>query len=746
MWFHRRHPRLRFIRQRDAMQCGVASLAMICGLLGRRVTLAEVERHCHPTAEGVSLKGIGDAATAMGLDNTAVKITLQELVLIGEPAILHWNQNHFVVLRRTSRNGTRFHIADPGKGTYTLSRAEFESRWLAGMSLGEEKGVAMFFEPTPSFFTAPQQACNEAPRGFRFLFGYVARYRRYFALIALGLTLGCAFQLVMPFLTQWIVDIGIGHRNIGFIWLILLGELMIVAGRTATDFIRRWLLLHISLRVNISLVSDFFIKLLRLPMAFFDTKLTGDLMQRMADHTRVQSFLTDQTLGIMFSFLSFVVFGVVLAIYSMPVFGVFIIGSAVYALWIVSFMHRRKVLDYELFEQQAINRNVTWEFITSMQEIKLQGCETRRRWEWEDVQADLFALQMKSLRLQQSRQAGSVFINEVKNIVITVLAATAVINGSITIGGMLAIQYIVGQLNSPVEQLMGLIYSIQDVKISLERINEIHCGTDEESNRSEPQSQSTSGDTPAAPQPQSITLKGVTFKYDLHSPVETLSDISLTIPQGKITAIVGASGSGKTTLLKLLLGYYPALTGEIAVGGTPLATMSLKEWRRRCGAVMQEGVIFSESIARNIANADGPVNTTKLHHAARIACIHDYIMSLPLGYDTRIGNDGTGLSLGQKQRILIARAVYRDPEFILLDEATNSLDADNERAIVGNLARFYGGRTVVVVAHRLSTVRDAHNILVLSKGRIVESGTHAQLIALRGHYYNLIRNQLELGS
>ncbi len=512
---------------------------------------------------------------------------------------------------------------------------------------------------------------------------------------------------------------------------------MIVLGRTATDFIRRWLLLHISMRINISLVSDFFIKLLRLPMSFFDTKLMGDLMQRIGDHSRVQNFLTGQVLNVVFTILSFIIFGIVLLVYNKLIFGVFLLGTVIYGVWISTFLRRRKVLDYELFEQQAKNHNRTFQFITTMQEIKLQDCERRRRWEWEDTQADLFAVQMKSLKLQQTEQAGSIFINEVKNIVITVLAATAVIQGQMTLGAMLAVQYIIGQLNSPVEQFMAFIYSLQDVKISLERINEIHTGKNEEPTAERATDFAGSKD---------ITLSNVDFKYDKHALRNTIENVSFSIPEGKVTAIVGASGSGKTTLIKLMLGYYPVSGGEIRLGARNLNQYNMKWWRRQCGVVMQDGVIFSESIERNIAVGDGDVDIARLEAAARIANIHDYIMSLPLRYATKIGRDGVGLSQGQKQRILIARAVYKNPDFIFLDEATNALDAKNERDIVQNLDEFYRGRTVVIVAHRLSTVRNADSIIVMDGGKIAEIGTHAELTARRGVYYNLVKNQLELGN
>lgn len=725
---------IQFIKQRDAMQCGAASLCMICTHLGFRFSLDKIEQVCYKTNEGVSLKSIYDGATAIGLKATALTLNCYGLTELKKPCILHWNQNHFVVLYKVDRNGNRFWIADPAKGKYKLNLDEFKRHWISTITNGQERGIAMYFETTDKVYMNDFQ---EKRQSSKFILKYIFQYKRYFSQIILGLALGCILQLIMPFLTQVIVDLGIKHKDIGFIWLILLGELMIVIGRTATDFIRRWLLLHISMRINISLVSDFLIKLLKLPMSFFDTKLLGDLLQRIGDHTRVQNFLTGQVLNIIFTFLSFIIFGIVLFIYNPLIFGVFAIGSVCYGLWITSFLKRRKVLDYELFEQQAKNQNKTYQLITSMQEIKLQDCEQRRRWEWEDTQADLFSVQMKTLKLQQTQEAGSIFINEVKNIIITVLAATAVINGHMSLGAMLAVQYIIGQLNSPVEQIMSFIYSLQDVKISLERINEIHEGKNEETNEYNVSEFNTE---------KSIVLTNADFKYDPHALKKTLTNVSFDIPEGKVTAIVGASGSGKTTLIKLILGYYPVISGSISIAGRNINEYNLKWWRRHCGVVMQDGVIFSESIARNIAVDDGDIDIVRLEKAAQIANIHDYIMGLPLKYNTQIGRDGVGLSQGQKQRILIARAVYKNPDFIFLDEATNALDAKNERAIVENLDEFYKGRTVVVVAHRLSTVKNADQIIVLDSGKVVESGNHATLIEKKGAYYNLVKNQLELGN
>ena len=723
-------------RQRDSLLCGITSLQMICKHYRACLTPDYLQKLCQEGSEGISLATLKFGAEHLGFKCLCGLSDLEELSK-SLPCILHWNQNHFVVLYKV-KNGKTFYIADPAKGLVKYNLEEFKKHWVSTQSGGEEKGIAMFLEPTPAFYEKMMDEEPKEERSFKFLFGYIKQYRKYFGQIVLGLLVGSLLQLILPFLTQSIVDVGIKNQNIGFIWLILLGQLMLTISRTAIDFIRRWLLLHISLRINISLVSDFFIKLLKLPMSFFDTKLMGDLMQRMGDHSRVNSFLTQQTLSIVFSLFTFIVFSIVLLSYNWLVFAIFMFGSLLYGGWLALFLRRRKVLDYELFEQQAINNNKTYEFITSMQEIKLQDCEQRRRWEWEDVQADLFNVQMKSLKLQQTQEAGSIFINELKNIVITVVAATAVIHGQLTLGMMLAVQYIIGQLNSPVEQLMSFFYSVQDVRISLERINEIHRMDDENGKQGL--------ETSVTDETKGIDMENINFKYDPHALKTIIDDVSLTIPKGKVTAIVGASGSGKTTLIKLMLGYYPVLGGQINIGGTDVNTLNKKWWRRQCGVVMQDGVIFSESIARNIAVDDKEIDKQRLQTAAEIACIHSYVMGLPLKYNTKIGRDGVGLSQGQKQRILIARAVYKNPDYIFLDEATNSLDANNERMIVEHLDEFYKGKTVVIVAHRLSTVKNADQIVVLDKGKVVEIGNHEELTANRGAYYNLVKNQLELGN
>lgn len=721
--------------QHDSMQCGIACLQMICKHFGREYSLNFLSKLCFATNEGVSLLGIDDAANKLGLKTLCVKASMDELDKISLPAILHWNQKHFVVLYKIKK-GRKYYIADPGKGLTTHTNKEMQEHWLSTNS----KGVAIMLEPTPHFYdTKNASGVGEKEiHSFRFLYGYVRRYYKYFGMIAVGLALGSIIQLVLPFLTQAIVDKGIKHQDLNIILLILFGQLMLTISRTFIDFLRRWILLRISMKINISLISDFFIKLLKLPMSFFDTKLLGDLMQRMNDHGRVNNFLTHNVLNIVFSLLTLIVFSVVLVIYDKFVFLVFLIGSMLYGGWIALFLKRRKVIDYELFEQQAVNNNRTYEFITSMQEIKLQDCEQRKRQEWEHIQKDLFKIQQKSLRLQQQEEAGGIFINELKNIAITVMSAAAVIEGNMTLGMMLAVQYIIGQLCSPVEQLMDFFYSIQDVKISLERINEIHSMEDENGKAGLL--------TSIEQKSKGINIQNVIFKYNPHVLTKTIDHVDIQIPQGKVTAIVGASGSGKTTLIKLILGYYSVIEGRICIGSTNINDVNKQWWRRQCGVVMQDGVIFSESIARNIAVDDAEIDQVRLLEAAKISCIFDYVMGLPLKFDTKIGRDGIGLSQGQKQRILIARAVYKNPEYIFFDEATNSLDANNERKIVENLDRFYKGKTVVIVAHRLSTVKNADQIVVIDHGKVVETGTHDTLTLKRGAYFQLVKNQLELGN
>jgi ATP-binding cassette subfamily B protein len=728
-----------FVKQPDAMDCGPACLCMIAAHYGKQFTLESLRASAFIGKDGVSLLGISKAAEHIGLRSVGGRITFDKLVDKAVlPCIVHWNQNHFVVVYKIKkiRKGYKIYVADPGKGLLTYDKAEFCDRWLSTQTQGEEKGVALLLEPTYLFYEQEGDTLLNQNR-FLFLWKYLIKYRRFFRQLILGLLIGSVLQLFLPFLTQAIVDTGINGKDIHFIWLILIAQAMLIFSRTAIAFIRNRILLHISTRINISLISDFFIKLMKLPMHFFDTKLLGDLLQRIEDHRRIERFLTAQTLELLFSVFSFLTFGVVLLIYSLEIFLVFMVGSIFYGVWILIFLKKRRVLDYKQFEQQGLNRNVVYQLINGMQEIKLQGCEQRKRWEWEDVQADLFAVNMQSLSLQQNQEAGSVLINELKNILITVLAATFVINGQLTLGMMLAVQYIMGQLNSPVEQIMNFIYQWQDVSISLDRMNEIHT-QDNEENKNRMLAE--------LPDNKAFHIKDLCFKYDGAQSDYVLNNLNLTIPEGKVTAIVGASGSGKTTLIKLLLGYYSPQEGVLQVGKENLEAYNLSWWRMQCGAVMQEGYLFSETIARNIAVSDDTPDLERLRYAAQIANIADYIEALPLGYNTVIGQDGQGVSQGQRQRILIARVVYKNPSFLFFDEATNALDANNEKAIVENLSAFYRNKTVVVVAHRLSTVKNADQIVVLDQGEIVEVGNHVELTQKRGKYYELVKNQLELGN
>ncbi len=717
------------------MDCGPTCLRMIAKHYGRNYSVQTLRERSHITRQGVSLLGTSDAAESIGFRTMGVRIGLDQLTKESPlPCIAHWKQNHFVVIHKITKK--QVYVADPAHGLIKYTRDEFLNQWASTKTEGEPQGICLLLEPTPDFYN--QEGETRDKKTFRFLFSYLKPYGKFITQLVLGMILGALLQLIFPFLTQAIVDIGISNQDLGFISLILIAQLVLFISQASVEFIRSWILLHISTRVNISLISDFLIKLMKLPIGFFDSKMIGDLMQRIGDHTRIENFLTVSSLNILFSMVTLAIFSLVLAIYSIKILLIFLIGSALYIIWVLLFMKKRREVDYKRFAQMADNQSNLIQLITGMQEIKLNNCEKQKRWDWEKIQARLFKVNIKGLVLNQYQQAGAVFFNQTKNILIIFVAADSVVKGDMTLGMMMAVQYIIGQLNSPIDQMITFFRSAQDAKISLERLGEIHQ-KDEEEKPEEPK-------VSALPVKKGLSIRGLTFRYSGSHSDPVLKNISVEIPENKLTAIVGASGSGKTTLVKLLLGFYPPEQGEIRVGELNIKNINSSFWRQQCGAVMQDGFIFSDTIAKNIAVSDEYIDREKLLHSVNVANIQDFIESLPLAYNTKIGQEGTGLSQGQKQRILIARAVYKNPEYLFFDEATNALDANNERVIMDKLNRFFEGKTAVVVAHRLSTVTNADQIIVLDKGEIIEKGTHEDLVKLKGAYYKLIKNQLELGN
>lgn len=720
--------------QHDAMDCGPTCLRMVAAYYGKRYSLEGLREKSFITREGVSMLGISEAAEKIGFRSICVQVGYEKLQEAPLPCIIHWNQQHFVVVYKL--NDKHVWVADPGAGKLKYTKEEFCNCWLSSRKNEEDTGVALLLEPTPEFYTIEDEGDEVNRKGFSFLYSYLRPYRGLVGQLLLGLLLGSMIQLMLPFLTQSVVDFGINNQNLGFIYLVLIAQLMLSFSSSAVDFIRGWILLHLGTRINIALISDFLIKLMKMPIAYFDSKMTGDILQRINDHKRIQDFLTGSSLSVIFSVFNIIIFGIVLLVYSGMIFLIFMGGSALYVAYVWLFMKKRAELDHKRFAQQSANQSTVVQLVNGMQEIKLSACEQQKRWEWERIQAKLFKVNIKSLALRQYQDSGAVLINQSKNLLITALVASLVVKGEMTLGMMLSVQYIIGQLNSPVNELIAFARDMQDARLSMDRLSEVRDKPDEEDPTRELLRE--------IPEGKEIRLQNLNFKYDPLSEYPTLDDINLVIPPGKQTAIVGMSGSGKTTLVKLLLGFYPPASGDIFIGDTPLGSYSIREWRKRCGVVMQDGFIFSDSIAGNIAPGVEHIDKKRLRHAAEVANIHDFIEELPLAYNTKIGQEGHGLSQGQKQRILIARAVYKDPEFIFFDEATNALDANNERTIMNNLQTFFKGRTSVVVAHRLSTVRNAEQIIVIEQGRIAETGTHEALIALEGRYYKLVKNQLEL--
>lgn len=723
--------------QHDAMDCGPTCLRMVAAHYGRVYSLENLREKSLITREGTSMLGVSEAAENIGFRTTGVKVNYNELKTAPLPCIVHWNQVHFVVVYDIveKKGKDSIYIADPASGKVKYTAEEFCRCWLSTRDGGVDVGVALLLEPTPDFYKLEGEKINR--KGFSFLFSYLRPYKNLVVQLFLGLLFGSLLQLILPFLTQSIVDFGISAQNIGYIYLVLIAQLVLTFSSSAVGFIRGWILLHLGTRINIALISDFLIKMMRLPMGYFDTKMVGDILQRINDHSRIQSYLTNSSLSILFSMFNMVIFSIVLFLYSYSIFAIFFLGSALYLGWVWMFMKYRAELDHKSFAQNSANQSNVIQLVTGMQEIKLNGCEHQKRWEWERIQAKLFRIRIRGMALSQYQDSGALLINQTKNIIITAMVAKLVIDGQMTLGMMMAVQYIIGQLNGPVDQLISFVRETQDAKLSLERLSDVHDKEDEE--------QTDEQRILDIPTDKDLVLSNLTFGYDATSVgVPVIKGVHLSIPAGKQTAIVGTSGSGKTTLIKLLLGYYPLQNGDIHLGGINLKNFSIREWRKQCGVVMQDGYIFSDSIAKNIAPGVEIIDKERLLNAVITANIREFIETLPLTYNTKIGNEGHGLSQGQKQRILIARAVYKNPAFVMLDEATNALDTNNERIIMDNLHKFFVGRTSIVIAHRLSTVKNADQIVVLEKGEIVEIGTHQELTKKHGAYYSLVKNQLEL--
>jgi ATP-binding cassette, subfamily B, bacterial len=723
-----------FYKQHDAMDCGATCLRMVARHHGRFYSLEHLRELTFIGKDGVALIDIADAAEKIGMGTLAAKISWERLKEgLPLPMIVHWRQEHYIVVYEVGNNYVR--VADPASGKHKLTKDEFLHSWGSDVVDGEHVGIILLLETTPDFFEREGDKVDKS--GFGFLFTYLFRYKSLLWQLILGLLVSSLLSLVFPFLTQTIVDVGINNRDLNLIKLVLMGQIILFMSYTSVEFIRGWIMLHIGTRINISLISDFLVKLMKLPPRFFDSKLTGDLMQRINDNSRIEHFLTSSVLTTGFSLINFVIFGAILFFYNPNIFFVYFIFTVVYIIWIVLFLKKRKELDYKRFEQMAQNQSNLIQLISGMNEIKLHNAERQKRWQWERIQAKLYRVSIGYLALEQWQRAGASFLKEFKNLIITFIAAKAVTEGELSIGAMVAVEYIVGQLNSPLEQLVLFIQMGQDAKISLERLNEIHKKEDED------------GSVPrlnVLPENGDLKLDNISFQYGGQYSPMVIRGMSLTIPKGQTVAIVGSSGSGKTTILKLLLNFYQPTEGAVKLGDISLNSIQNRLWREKCGVVMQEGFIFTDTIAKNIALGDEMIDKKKLLQAVKVANIGSYVDSLPLGYNTKIGDDGVGLSQGQKQRLLIARAVYKDPEYIFFDEATNALDSFNELIIMENLKEFFKGKTVVIVAHRLSTVKHADKILVLEKGEIIEHGNHDELTRARGAYYNLVKNQLELGS
>lgn len=732
-----------FTPQHDQMDCGPACLSMIASNYGKKYSLQYLRDHCFITKEGVSLLGITEAAKTIGLETLSVKLTAEKLIeqRTNLPVILHWNQNHFVVLNKITQNAVTksftFYLSDPGYGFVRLNKQKFNKLWLAD----ENSGIALFVNPTNEFYELIPPLQEKLT--LKYIKGYLNPYKKQLSIMFLLLLMGSALTLIFPFLTQNLIDKGVNGKNINLISILLLAQLGIYLGTLSIDIVRNWLMLYIGSKISITIISDFLNKILKLPIRFFDTKMMGDFNQRIQDNERIEHFLTSQSLITFFSIVTFSVFFGVLWYYDSTILLVYLLLTVLSIFWSIFWLKRRKILDYFKFQIRSQNQESIYEIINGVTEIKLNQFEDFKRKEWESIQQKLFKINIRILKLDQFQLSGFEFINQIKNILVTFLAATYVVKDHMTVGELLSVSYIIGQMNSPVSQLVSFFRSLQDAKISVERLNEVQNHPTEEEETSKMRVNILKNDDEFE---KGVRLKDVSFQYEGPKSPYILKDINLLLPEGKITAIVGSSGSGKTTLMKMLLKFYEPSKGYIFYNSVSINDILPRNLRENCGVVMQDGFIFSDTIERNIATGDEIIDKEKLKNAVRIANIEDFIEALPLGYKTKIGASGNGISGGQKQRILIARAVYKKPHYIFFDEATSALDAENEKVIHDNLQEFFKGKTVLIIAHRLSTVKNADQIILLKGGQIVEQGNHKELVYNKADYFNLVKNQLELGN
>lgn len=722
--------------QLDNRDCGPTCLRMICKYYGRDVSEQYMHKACYTKRTGTTMLGISDAAEELGFKTCGLKITINQLYYSNQlPCIIQWNQSHFIVVYKITEE--KVVVGDPAAGILTYPIKTFCKSWYSTQNnRGENVGIVLFLEPQKDILDKKENNFSKNLQ-YKKMASYLGEQKKMMLQLLMSIIIAGFINLIFPFLTQSIVDIGIQNQDVRFVVVVLLCQLSLSMGSAVNSYVSSWYILHISSRISISLVNDFLGKLMRLPVAFFSKRMIGDLLQRINDFSRIENFLTTTTISILVAVLSFIVYGYVLLRFGIIFVIIFVIGSMLYVCWIIAFLRKRKKIDYMRFQENAENQSNVIHMINGMQEIKLNNCEDIQLNKWQAIQLKLYKINIQGLSLAQIQSIGGMLIDNTKNILITFWAAWSVMSGDITLGMMMAIQYLVGQLNGPLSQVISFIQSLQDTKISMERVNEINMNEDEDEHNK--------GKVDRIPHGMDIVINHVDFHYNGPRSPKVLNDVNFVIKGGKITAIVGESGSGKTTLLKLILGFYEPSKGEIYIGNNNLKDIDKREWKKKCGVVMQNGYIFSEPIRNNIGLIDKDPDMDNVRESAQQACIHEFITSLPLQYDTVIGSDGNSLSMGQKQRILIARAIYKNAPYIFFDEATNSLDANNEKCIIQNLSSFYNGKTVLIIAHRMSTVINADNIIVMNKGHIIEQGTHNALINAKGYYYSLVKEQLNIG-